>query len=124
MVAQNSADFPIFRGHARQCGRGFGALAQTLGRTAIPFIKKNIVSAAKRTGADLFEIAAPGVGEVVSGRKKLKIFARDVGTKTVRKQLGGGKKKSKRRIDRTRPFSRKSRSKNSRSRKDIFDNIK
>ena len=92
MVAQNSADFPIFRGHARQRGRGFGALAQTLGRTAIPFIKKYIVPAAKRIGAELFEIAAPEIGEVVSGRKKLKPFAKDVGTKTVRKQLGGGKK--------------------------------
>ena len=72
MVAQSSANFPIFRGHARQRGRGFGALAQTLGRTAIPFIKKYIVPAAKRIGADLFEIAAPEIGEVVSGRKKLK----------------------------------------------------
>ena len=121
MVAQKSADFPIFRGHARQRGRGFGALAQTLGRTAIPFIKKYIVPAAKRIGADLFEIAAPEIGEVVSGRKKLKTFAKDVGTKTVRKQLEGGKKKSKRK---TKSISRKSRSKNSRSRKDIFDNIK
>ena len=92
MVAQNSADFPIFRGHARQRGRGFGALAQTHGRTAIPFIKKYIVPAVKKIGADLFEIAAPEIGEVVSGRKKLKTFAKDVGTKTVRKQLGGGKK--------------------------------
>ena len=125
MVAQNSSDFPIFRGHARQRGRGFGALAQTLKRTAIPFIKKYIIPAAKRIGADLFEIAAaPEIGEVVSGRKKLKTFAKDVGRKTVRKQLGGGKKKSKRRTARTRSISRKSRSKNSRSRKDIFDNIK
>ena len=85
MVAQKSADFPIFRGHARQRGRRFGALAQTLGRTAIPFIKKYIVPAAKRIGADLFEIAAPEIGEVVSGPKKLKTFAKDVGTKTVRK---------------------------------------
>ena len=107
MVAQNSADFPIFRGHARQRGRGFGALAQTIGRTAIPFIKKNIVSAAKRTGADVFEIAAPEIGENVSGRKKIKTFAKDVGTKTVRKQLAGGKKKSKRRTARTRSISQK-----------------
>ena len=122
MVAQSSANFPIFRGHARQGGRGFGGIAQTLGRTAIPFIKKYIVPAAKRFGADLFEIAAPEIGEVVSGRKKLKSFAKDVGTKTVRKQLGGGKKKSKRRTRRT--ISRKSSSKISRSRKDIFDKIK
>ena len=51
IVAQSSANFTIFRGHARQRGRGFGALAQTLGRTAIPFIKKYIVPAAKRIGA-------------------------------------------------------------------------
>ena len=39
MVAQSSANFPIFRGHARQLERGFGALAQTLGRAAITSIK-------------------------------------------------------------------------------------
>ena len=68
MVAQSSADFPIFWGHARQRGWGVRALAQTLGRTAIPFIKKYTVPAAKRIGRDLFEIAAPEIGEVVSGR--------------------------------------------------------
>ena len=47
MVAQSSAYFSIFRGHARQRGRGFGALAQTFGRTAIPFIEKYLVPAAK-----------------------------------------------------------------------------
>ena len=107
MIAQNSADFLIFWGHARQRGRGFGALAQNLGRTAIPFIKKYIVPAAKRIGADLFEIAAPEIGKVVSGRKKLKTFAKDVGTKTFRKQLGGGKKKSKRRTAITRSILKK-----------------
>ena len=81
MVAQNSADFLIFRGHARRRGRGFGALVQTLGRTAIPFIKKYIIPAAKRVGEDLFEFAAPEIGEFVSGRNKLKTFAKDVGTK-------------------------------------------
>ena len=83
MVPQSSANFPNFRRHARQRGRGFGAFAQTLGRTAIPFIKKYITTAPKRIGADLFEIAAPEIREVVSGRKKLKTFAKGVGTKTV-----------------------------------------
>ena len=95
MVAQSSANFSIFRGLSSQRGRGFGVLAQTLGRTAIPLNKKYIVPAAERIGANLFEIAAPGIGEVVIGRKKLKTFAKDVGMKTVRKQLGGGKNKSK-----------------------------
>ena len=72
MFAQSSANFPIFWGHATQRGRGFGALAQTLGRTAIPFFKKYIVPAAERIGADLFEIAAPEIGKVVSGQKNSK----------------------------------------------------
>ena len=97
-------------------------LHKLLGELQFPSLKKYIVPAAKRIGADLFEIAAPEIGEVVSGRKKLKTFAKDVGTKTDRKQLGGGKKKSKRRTRRT--ISQKSSSKISRSREDIFDKIK
>ena len=60
----NAADIPIFRGQARALER-FAALAQTLGRTAIPFIKKHIVPAAKRIGVGLFEIAAPEIGEAI-----------------------------------------------------------
>ena len=78
----------IFRGHARQRGRGFGALAQTLVRIAIPFIKKHIVPAAKRIGADLFEISAPEIGEVFSGRKNSKPLQKLLKQKTNRKQLG------------------------------------
>ena len=82
MVAQSSAKFPIFCGHARQRGKGFGALAPTLGRTAIPFNKKYVVPAAKRIGADLFELLQRL--EKLPVDIKLKTFAKDVGTKTVR----------------------------------------
>ena len=57
--------------------------------------------------------------EVVSGRKKLKTFANDAGTKTTRKKLGVRKKNSNRRN-----ISRKSSSKNSCPRKDLFDKTK
>ena len=70
MVA--SIDLPYFKGASRQRGRGFGALAQVLGRTAIPFLSKYIVPAAKRVGADLFEAALPEIGNVVSGKKNIK----------------------------------------------------
>ena len=56
----------------------------------------------------------------MSRRKKLKTFEKDVGTKTVRKELGCGKNKSKSRTGRTGSISQKSISKNSRSRKDIL----
>ena len=123
MVAQSSANSPIFHGHARHRGRGFGALEQTLGRTAIPLIKKYLVKAAKRIGADLFEIAAPEIGDIFSGRKNSKHLRKMLEQKqTVRKQLRCGKKKSKRRTRRA--ISRKNSSKIIRSRKDIFDKKK
>ena len=62
MVADS--DLPYFRGYSRQRGRGFGALAQTIGRTAIPFLRRYVVRAAKRVGADLIELAAPEIGNV------------------------------------------------------------
>lgn len=118
MVAQDQ--LPYFRGHARQRGRGFGALAQTFGRTAIPFIRRYVVPAAKRVGADLISAAAPDIGDLLTGKKKVKAFAKDVGVKTLRKQIGAGKKK--------RRISKKTTSKNSRrrrrTRKDIFHKLK
>ena len=58
-------------------------LHKLLGELQFPLLKKSIVPAAKRIGADLFGIAAPEIGEIVSGRKKLKTFAKYVGIKTV-----------------------------------------
>ena len=52
------------------------ALAKIIGRTAIPILRKNIVPAAKRVGADLLEIAVPEIAEVVSGRKNIKTAAK------------------------------------------------
>ena len=107
MVSQNSADFSTFRGQARQRGRRFVALAQTRGRTAIPFIKGYIIPSAKRIGADLFEIAALEVGEIVTGRKKLESIAKEVGTKTVRKQLGVGRRNPSVELTESNPFLEK-----------------
>ena len=67
MVASNSLELPYYKGIGRQRGRGFGALSQVIGRTAIPSLRKYIVPAAKRVGADLLEFAVPEVADVVSG---------------------------------------------------------
>ena len=90
MVASRQVEIPYYRGVGRQRGRGFGALAQVIGRTAIPFLRKYIVPAAKRVGADLLEFAAPEIGEVFSGRKSFKSAAKSVGKQTLKKQLGEG----------------------------------
>ena len=117
MVASRELELPYYRGVTRQRGRGFGALAQVIGRTAVPFVKKFIVPAARRVGADLLEYAVPEMAEVISGKKNLKAAVTSVGKKTLRKQLGGGSKITRRFIP------TKSTNINSRSRRDIFTNI-
>ena len=135
MVASNTLELPYYKGIGRQRGRGFGALAQVIGRTAIPFLRKYIVPAAKRVGADLLEFAVPEVADVVSGKKNFKTAAKSVGRQTLRKQLGegscrrmGSRRKGTEGVrqagsKRKRSIPVKSLKRSSRSRKDIFTNI-
>ena len=93
MVPSRQAEIPFYRGVGRQRGPGFGALAQVIVRTAIPFLRKHIVPAAERVGADFLDFAPPEIGEVVSGRKNFKTAAKSVGRQTLRQQLGSGSRK-------------------------------
>ena len=56
-------------------------------------------------GADLIELADPEIGNVLTGKKKLKSVAADVGKKTLPKQLGAGKTRKRRIIRRSAPKS-------------------
>ena len=94
MVASRQIEIPSYRGIRRQRGRGLGALAQVIARTAIPFLCKYIVPAAKRVGADLLDFAAPEIAEIASGGKNFKTAANSVGRETLRKQLGSSSRKS------------------------------
>ena len=133
MVASREVEIPYYRGVGRQRGRGFGALAQVIGRTAIPILRNYIVPAAKRVGGDLLEIAVPEIAEVVSGRKNIKSAAKSVGRQTLRKQLGEGQGSHRRTGSRRTGCSRKrtasrvipikSAKQISRSRRDIFTHI-
>ena len=98
MVASRQVEIPYYRAVGRQRGRGFGALAQVIGRTATAILRKYIVPAAKRVGADLLEFAVPEIAEVVSGRKNFKTAGESVGKKTLKKQLGEGSRSKHRRI--------------------------
>ena len=97
MVASRQVEIPYYRAVGRQRGRGFGALAQVIGRTAVPFLRKYVVPAAKRIGADMLEFAVPEIAEVVSGRRNFKTAAKSVGKKTLKKQLGEGEGERSRR---------------------------
>ena len=85
MVASRQVKIPFYRGIGRPRGWGFGALAQIIGRNAIPFLRKYFVPAAKRVGADLLEFAAPDIAEVVSGGINFKTVAKSVGRQTLKK---------------------------------------
>ena len=130
MFASNQVEIPYYRAVGRQRGRGFGALAQVIGRTAILFLRKYIVPAAKRVGADLLEFAAPEIGEVISGRKSFKSAAKSMGKQTLKKQLGEGSRRREPQADgrtaghkQRRIIPTKSTKQSSRSRRDIFTNI-
>ena len=69
MVASNTLELAYYEGIGRQRKRGFGAVAQTNKRSAIPFVRRYIVPAAKRLDADLLDFAVPEVADVVSGKK-------------------------------------------------------
>ena len=121
MVAPRQVEIPYYRAVGRQRGRGFGALAQVIGRTVIPFLRKYIVPAAKRVGVDLLEFAVPEIADVVSGRKNFRAAAKSVGKQTLKEQLGEGSRRGGSKKKRIIPT--KSTKQSSRSRRDIFTNI-
>ena len=126
MVASRQVEIPYYRDGGRQRGQGFGAVAQVIGRTAMPFLLNYIVPAAKRIGAVLSKIAVPEIAEVVSGRKNFKTAAKSVGRQTLRKQLGEGSHRrtaGSRKRTASRVIPTKSTKQFSLSRRDIFTNI-
>ena len=116
MVALRQVQIALYKGIGRQRRRGFGALPQVFGRTANPFLHKYIVPAAERLAADLFELAAPEIAVVVSGRKSFRRIVKSVGTQTLRKQMGSGNRKR----SASRVIPTKSAKQTSRSREDIY----
>ena len=68
--ASNTLELPYYNGIGCQRGCGFGAFAQVIGRTAVSFLRKYIVPAAKRVGADLLEFAVPEVADENQTSKK------------------------------------------------------
>ena len=119
MVASRQVEIPFYRGDDQQRGRGFGAFAQVIGRTAFPFLRNYSVSAAKHVGADLMDFSAPEIAEVVCGRKVFKLAAKSGGRHILRKQLGSGSRKR----TASRVIPTKTAEQISRSRIDIFSII-
>ena len=82
-------------------------------------MRKYILPAAKRVGADLLEFDVSDIAEVVSGGKNFKTAELSVGRQTPRKLLGSGSRKR----TASRVIPTKHAKQISRSRRDIFTNI-
>ena len=125
MLQGRDVEIPFYRGIGRQRGRGFGALAQVIGRFATPFLRNYIDPAAKGAAADLLGFAVPEIAEVVGGKNNFKTAAKSVGRQTPKKQLGEGSRKrtaGSRKRSASRVIPTKSAKQISRSRRDIFAN--
>ena len=115
---------PHFSGVPRQRGRGLGALAGTIARTAFPILKRFVVPAAKKIGRDAIDIAIPQVEDVLSGKSSVKKAIRKTASSTLKKQIGGGhRKKIRRSKGKAKRFISK-RKKRKRSRENFFKKIK
>ena len=82
-----------FKSTPRQRGRGLGVLAGKIARTASPIFRKFFLLTATKLGKDAIEAAPPELGEVIAGRSSIKKATKWTAKKTVRKQLGGEKRK-------------------------------
>lgn len=147
MVASNHrAPMPYFRGIPRQRGRGFGALASVIGRTAVPFLSKYVAPIAKSLGQNILQAAVPEALSVIDGNTSVRQALRNTGRHAAKRQLGGGGsrkrsvkrktttasgvKKRKRRVaaskgaaSRKRKVARKTKRYSQFSRKDFFSNL-
>ena len=108
------AVLPHFTGYSRQRGSGIGSLAAGVGRVALPFAKKFLLPAVKSIGKDLIANTLPELVEVVSKKKSPKQAAKSAIRKTIKKQIGGRKK---------RPVIKRRR-KSARSRSNFFSKVR
>ena len=84
MVASRQIDIPFYMAIGQQSGRGFRALAQVFGGTAISVLCENIVPVAKGVGVNLLEFAATEIVEVVSARNVFKTAAKSAKRQILR----------------------------------------
>lgn len=125
MYYQQQAKMPYFSGHHRQRGSGIGALALGVGRVALPFIRNVALPVAKRIGRELLQEGLPEALDVIMKRKTPKQALQNTVKKTVRKQVGGGRKRKRKNIKsrkQKRPVIRKSKA-TKRSRSDFFSRV-
>lgn len=121
-----------YAGVARQRGSGIGSLALGIGTAALPYVvplAKKAVSLGAKVGKQFAADIAPELlDSLVSRRKPRGSEIRRVAAQSIRKQIGRGKKKRKRKVSKRNVSSKRRRvirrkSGKRRSRLDFFSNV-
>ena len=79
-------------GPPRQFGSGaagLGALAVRVGRSTLPLLKRYVLPVAKELGQHLISTTIPELGNVLSGKKKVKRAVKDSVKKSVKNTIKG-----------------------------------
>ena len=89
-IARNQDNYVTHGGPARQFGSGaagLGALAVRIGRCTLPLLRKYAFPFAKTVGRNLVSAAIPEIGEIISGKKRLKTVAKTSIKKSISKSI-------------------------------------
>ena len=89
-IARNQDNYVTHGGPARQFGSGaagLGALAVRIGRCTLPLLRKYALPFAKTVGRNLVSAAIPEIGEIISGKKRLKTVAKTSIKKSISKSI-------------------------------------
>ena len=89
-IARNQDNYVTHGGPARQFGSGaadLGALAVRIGRCTLPLLRKYALPFAKTVGWNLVSAAIPEIGEIISGKKRLKTVAKTSIKKSLSKSI-------------------------------------
>ena len=108
-----------YRGPVRQRGSGLGSLALKVARHALPIFSKYVLPSAKRVGKEFAVNLLPEVLDLVTGQEPPSHFKKAIkraAGKTVKKQLGTGATKRRRKTNKKKKsVATRSRGKNSRT---------
>ena len=92
-MSRHSRQMPVFAGGPpRQFGSGaagLGALAVRVGRSTLPLLKRYVLPVAKELGQHLISTTIPELGNVLSGKKKVKRAVKDSVKKSVKNTIKG-----------------------------------
>lgn len=111
-------NIPVYSGQLRQRGSGIGSLIGGVSSFVIPLAKKYALP----IGRSFLRNAAPELLDVLAGKSKPRKALKRAALKTVKQQIGGGKKRTARKTQKrktTRVISRKVTARNSRPKKTV-----